>query len=184
MMAFGKLLQQVVFGNDKRRYEFTLVGNHYYLVDVTVHHQFRLYHLRGNVLPVRGLEQVFNPVGEEQLTVLEITGIAGMEPSVLVDGRTGRLILPVISFGYGCSAQQYLIVVTELQLQSSDNTPHGPYRLGLPLPVARDSGRGLRQPVTGHHVDAGRMDEFFHNRWNGSPGSREKVGVLKTQGPF
>ena len=69
-----------------------------------------------------------------------------MEPSVLVDGRTGRLILPVISFGYGRSSQQYLIVVTELQLQSSDNTPHGPYRLGLPLPVARDRGRDSVNP--------------------------------------
>ncbi len=55
-----------------------------------------------------------------------------MEPSVLVDGRTGRLILPVISFGYGRSAQQYLIVLAELQLQSADEPPHGPYRLGPP----------------------------------------------------
>jgi len=107
-----------------------------------------------------------------------------MEPSVLVDGRTGRLILPVISFGYGRSAQQYLIVLAELQLQSADEPPHGPYRLGLPAAVARDRGCGLRQSITGHHIDAGRMDELFHYRWNGSSGSREKVSVLKPQSPF
>ena len=57
MMAFGKIFQQIVFGNDKRRYELSLVGNHYNLVDVTVYHQFRLYHLRSMYFPLEVLNK-------------------------------------------------------------------------------------------------------------------------------
>ena len=60
----------MIDGNNEGRDELTLVGNNGYLVDVLVDEYLGLYHLRGDVLAVGGLEEVLDTLLEEELAAL------------------------------------------------------------------------------------------------------------------
>ena len=66
----GVLFQKGINGNDEGRYKLALVGYDGYLVHILVDQYLRLNHLGGNVLAVRGLEQVFDALLQEQLAAL------------------------------------------------------------------------------------------------------------------
>lgn len=95
VMLTGILLQERIDRDDEGRYELTLVGDDCELVDIFVDKEFRLYHLRSNILAIAGLEEVFDTLLEEQLTILQITGITGLEITVL-GKRCLREVLTVI----------------------------------------------------------------------------------------
>ena len=61
----GKLREQLIVGHDEGGNEFVLVCHDDGLLNVAVYHEFRLYHLRGDVFPVGSLKQVFDALGEE-----------------------------------------------------------------------------------------------------------------------
>ena len=65
LMLGGKLSEQLIVRHDEGGDEFVLVGHNHSLLNVAVYHEFRLYHLRGDVFPVGGFEQVFDTLGEE-----------------------------------------------------------------------------------------------------------------------
>ena len=52
----GIILQKAVFGYDECRHEFALVGDDGNLVDILIHEQQRLNHLRGDIFAVGCLE--------------------------------------------------------------------------------------------------------------------------------
>ena len=61
----GKLREQLIVGHDEGGDKFVFVGHNHGLLNVAVYHEFRLYHLRGDVFPVGGFEQVLDALGEE-----------------------------------------------------------------------------------------------------------------------
>lgn len=77
-------LNNAILWHNKGRDELALVGHDGNMVNEFVYKQQRLYHLRGYILAIAGLEQVLYALSEEKLPVLDITSVAGMEESVCV----------------------------------------------------------------------------------------------------
>ena len=81
-LALGPFLEGGEIGYDERRDEFALVSNDDGLFEVAVDGEFALDELWGDVLSVRGLEEVLDAFGNVELSVLDISGIASLEPTV------------------------------------------------------------------------------------------------------
>ena len=151
------------------------------LLNVAVYHEFRLYHLRGDVFPVGSLKQVLDALGEEQLAVFHIPGIARMEPAFFVDGGLRGAFFLIVSGGYGLAAQEDFVVFAEFYFDAVDEPPHGAHRNALPGNVARHGGGGLREPVAYNHIDTCRMHESFHLGRYCRAGGREEVGTFQSE---
>ena len=178
----GKLREQLIVGHNEGGDELVLVGHNHGLLNVAVYHEFRLYHLRGDVFPVGGFEQVFDALGEEQLAVFHIPRIARMEPAFFVDGGLRGAFFLIVSGGYGLAAQEDFVVFAEFDFDAVNEPPHGTHCNALFGNVARHSGRGLREPVAHNHIEASGMDKAFHLGRHGRASGREEVGTLQSEG--
>ena len=157
----GILLQQVVGGHDEGGDELALVGDDGHLVDVAVYDELRLQRLRRDVLAVRRLEQVLDALLQVERAALQASGVARVEPSVLVDGLGRRNGFLIVAARDGPSAQQDFVVRPDLHLQvghhlahRADDEPRGG--------EARHGGGRLRQAVADDHVDAYGVDKLAH----------------------
>ena len=151
------------------------------MVKVAVEHQFRLYHLRGNVLAVRCFEQVLDALAQKEFAILHISRIARVEPPVGIDGLLGLRVFFVVARRDGLAAEQYLIVLAKLYLYLVNKAAYRPYCDGLARYVARHGGQALGQTIAHHHVDAGGMGKHLHLGRHGGAGCGEEVGTLQAQ---
>ena len=177
----GISLEQLVFGHDESRDELTLISNNGYLVDVLVNQEFRLYHLWGDILTVRGLEKVLYTVFQEEFTILHITRVASAEVALLGEGLARDIITVVIAAGYGWTLQQYLTLLADLDVDALDGVSYRAYLIGLAQMVAGYSSQTLCETVSHHHIDADAMNELLNMRRDGSTSRGEEMGILKSQ---
>ena len=84
-MVVGIFFQEHVVRDDECADKFALVGDDDHLIKVFVQDEFRLNHLRCDVLSVGRFEEVFDSFAEEEFSVLHVARVAGVEPSFLVD---------------------------------------------------------------------------------------------------
>ena len=175
-----QVLEQLVFRNDESRNEFMLVGYDDNLVDVAVHAELRLEHLRSDVLAVARLEKVLDALRHEEFAVLHVAGIACVEPAFLVYRHSRNLGFAVVAFCDGVAFEQYFVVFAELHLDAIKRTTDRAERNGLVPTVARDGGGTFCEAVACNHQDASRADKLLDDRWNGSSGSGEEVASLQS----
>ena len=128
-------LEQFVVGCDEGRHKLTLVGYDDYLVNVAVHHEFRLYHLWSDILAITGLEEVLDTIRQEEFTILNIAGITGVKLSLLVVREGCDLSLAVVAPGDGITLEQHLIILANLYLHALDDTAHRTDGLGAAMEV-------------------------------------------------
>ena len=178
----GPFLQQGVVGNHECRDELALVGDNSNFIDIAIHHELGLQSLRRDILAVAGLEEVLDTVGEEELAVLDVAAVAGVEPAVLIDGLRCDLGLAIVTLGDGVALEQDLVVLAEADLDALEDTAHGADADGRVMPVAADGGGGLGEAVAGSHIDAAGVYELLHLARYGSTCRGEEVRILEAEG--
>ena len=174
------LFQEVILRYDQCRHELLLLGHYNNLVHKPVHTELRFEHLRSNKLAVAGLKEILDTFGKEELFTFHIASISRVEPSLLVDSQGCHLCLAVISLCDGITLEQYLIVVTEFQLHSVEQTTHRAHRNGLVPSVQSDGGRGLCHAISYHQLNTRGTDKLLHLWRDGSSCRRKEIMTLKS----
>ena len=159
-----------------------LVGYDDNLVDVAVHAELRLEHLRSDVLAVARLEKVLDALRHEEFAVLHVAGIACVEPALLVYRHSCYLGFAIVAFRDGIAFEENLVVLAELHLHTIKRTTDGTERNSLIPAVARHGGSALGESIARNHQNACRANKLLDDRRNGSSGSGEEVVSLQSQG--
>ena len=157
----GVFLEERIDGDDEGGDELALVGDDGNLVDELVNEQLRLNHLWCDVFTVGGLEQVLDALFQEELTILQVTGITGLEVAVLRKGCLGEVLAVVVATGYRRTLQQYLVVLTNLDVNALNGNAYAAHRPGLAQMVTAHRGQRLGKAIADNHIDSDGMDEFL-----------------------
>ena len=181
-LLLGVFFQQLVGRHDEGADEFALVGNDDGLLDVAVYGELAFYHLRGDVFAVGRLEEVLDALRHVEFAVLDIAGVAGVEPTVGLQ-HLGRLFgFAVVAGGDGSAAHENLVVLSDFHLHARHHAADGAHRHVLVLVVETYRGGGLRQAVAHANVEAGGVDEAFHFGAHGGTGGGEACAALYADG--
>ena len=126
----GILLQKRIDRDDECGDKLTLVSDDTYLVDILVNQQFRLDHLRCDILAVAGLEEILDTLRQEQLTIFQVTSITCLEITILCEGSLRQVLTVIIPRGDRRTLQEDLSLLTDFDINSLYRLTHGPYGIG------------------------------------------------------
>ena len=129
MMLTGIFLQQRKDWDNQGRHELTLVGNNRNLVDILVYQQLRLNHLGSDILAVTRLEEVFDTLCQEQLTIFQIAGITCLEIAVLRKGCLRQFLTVIVARRNRRTFQQNLTLITDLDTDTLNRNTYTTYRI-------------------------------------------------------
>ena len=167
--------------HDQRRDKFALIGHDDALINIAINRHFRFYLLRRDIFAVRGLKQILDALRQIEFAIFHIARIARVKPTIGVEHRfRGRLLL-IITRRDRISAQEDLVVRTDLQLQSRQDLPYGAKRRPFALTIIGNGGRRFRQAVADQHIQPHSVGKFFHLWRNGGTGRREEVRAVQAQ---
>ena len=168
------LLQLLVIGDDEDDRELALVAEHYGVGDELVEFDLVLDRLRGDVLPARGLQEVFLAVRDFEIAVpVELADVAGAEPPSGVEDRLGLVGLVVVALHDVGALGEDLSIGSDLELHARDHRSHRA-QLGAVDRVQRQHRRGLRQLIALDDRQVGAEEELGDlHRERGAAGDEE-----------
>ncbi len=182
LLLGGIGLEFVEVGHDERRHIFAAVANHGDLLDEDVLAEGGFEHLRGNVLAVAGLVEVFEALGHHQLAgVGDVAAVACVKPAVGVDGLGRLLGLVEIALHHGGALHQNLTALAYLHHHAGQRGTNGA-QLPAHRGVEADGGVGLAEAVANDYVDAYGVKELGDVVAEHGAGRGEEAAVLHAYG--
>ena len=182
VLLFGKCLKHIDGRNDQRRHKFSAIANHHGLLNKEVLTEACFQHLRRNVFAIAGFEQVFQALGDDDLPAfVDVAAVAGVEPSVGVDGFGGFFRLIVVAFHHRRTLHQYFIILTNLHLHTRQRGANGT-QFPVGVGIEAHGGSGFAQAVAYHYVEAYGVEKFCDIVGEHGAGCGEKLRFQKSHG--
>ena len=180
MVLTCPFLYKAELWNNECRHKLALVGDDCHLVDKLVNKQQCLYLLWSDILTIGCLEQVLDTLGEEQLAVLHISGIASTEEAFLVEHLGIGGVAMIITLRNGRTLEQYLVVLAYLDLDAGDRATNRTDGKLLVEMHTRYRSKTLGQAIAYDHANSDREDKLLHLRAHIGTCRREDIRMLQS----
>ncbi len=164
--------------HNQRAHELALVGNDGQLLDEQVNQQFRLNHLRSDILAVGSLEEFLDALLQEQFAVAHIAGVARTEIAVFGKALFVEGLALVVAAGNRRTLEQDFVVVANLDVEPRNGTSHRTDGERLVFVDIAHRGQTLGQSIAHHHEDADADDKLLHFGRHIGACRGEEIGML------